>query len=217
MVDTSDAPAPSKSKLTGKRKKPEKESPKKSHKSSKKVEPEEEEDDDDESDEGPPMKKSKSNDGTKKAKKSEKSAKSTKHAEEEEEEGGGGKSKGKHTTTLLKKGRGIVEPHSGLAATHHVVDCNGVLYQCTLNQTNLTNANNNKFYKIQLLESDTGKGNVVCYSNWGRVGTPGSTQLQTATSRAAAVAMFTKKFREKTKNDFLSVHDDIDFLHKTQR
>lgn len=38
-------------------------------------------------------------------------------------------------------------------------------YDCTLNQTNISN-NNNKFYIIQLLEED---GHFFCWNRWGRV------------------------------------------------
>ncbi|NXP52117.1 PARP3 polymerase, partial [Heliornis fulica] len=73
-------------------------------------------------------------------------------------------------------------------------------YDCTLNQTNI-NANNNKFYIIQLLEHD---GAYSVWSHWGRVGEVGQSKLMPSTSLEAAKKDFEKKFWEKTKNSWVA-------------
>ncbi len=49
---------------------------------------------------------------------------------------------------------------------------NGTTYAATLNQSNIQN-NNNKFYIIQVLESETNSNNFYFFTRWGRVGVPG--------------------------------------------
>ncbi|XP_075369935.1 protein mono-ADP-ribosyltransferase PARP3 isoform X2 [Mycteria americana] len=73
-------------------------------------------------------------------------------------------------------------------------------YSCTLNQTNI-NANNNKFYIIQLIEHGS---TYNVWTRWGRVGEDGQTKLMTPASLEAAKKDFEKKFWEKTKNRWLT-------------
>lgn len=49
---------------------------------------------------------------------------------------------------------------------------NGKIYSATLNQTNVER-NNNKFYLLQILQSDTNPNNCHFFTRWGRVGVPG--------------------------------------------
>ena len=63
-----------------------------------------------------------------------------------------------------------------------------------LNQTNI-GANNNKFYKIQLVETSAG---VHLFTKWGRVGEAGATQEVGPMDSERAVKEFEKKFRAKT-------------------
>ncbi|XWS46632.1 hypothetical protein CRYUN_Cryun14cG0085200 [Craigia yunnanensis] len=73
------------------------------------------------------------------------------------------------------------------------------IYDAMLNQTNVGH-NNNKFYVIQLLESDDGKTYMV-YNRWGRVGVKGQTKLQGPfTSQQSAIVEFESKFFNKTNN-----------------
>ena len=103
-------------------------------------------------------------------------------------------------TRMVKKGRGVVDVNSGMQDKAHVYESGPKVYQCTLNQTNIAQ-NNNKFYVIQLLESDKG-GEYWVWTRWGRVGVIGQSNLDKAFSLPAAIAQFNKKFREKTSNDF---------------
>lgn len=114
----------------------------------------------------------------------------------------------KSGTKLIKKGRGVVDPHSGLAASAHIYEKGSVVYQCMLNQTNV-DQNNNKFYVIQLLESDTGSKYHV-FTRWGRVGAVGQQALDPCFNVDAAIAQFCKKFNDKTKNNWPTVCTDRD-------
>eukprot|EP01064_Diplonema_japonicum_P015004 TRINITY_DN22774_c0_g1_i1.p1 TRINITY_DN22774_c0_g1~~TRINITY_DN22774_c0_g1_i1.p1 ORF type:complete len:729 (+),score=200.43 TRINITY_DN22774_c0_g1_i1:37-2223(+) len=111
-----------------------------------------------------------------------------------------------NTTKLLKKGRGVVDPMSLKVDDCHVYEEGDDVYQCTLNQTNITTANNNKFYVIQLLESDKGKAWWL-FTRWGRVGVPGNTQLKAQSSIEAAKSAFKSQFRSKTSNSWESRKD----------
>ena len=81
-------------------------------------------------------------------------------------------------------------------------------FNVMLNQTNL-GANNNKFYKIQLIELST--GGYVLFTKWGRVGESGKTQEQGPwTDHDVAVKEFAKKFRSKTANSWQDYQEDKD-------
>jgi poly [ADP-ribose] polymerase 2/3/4 len=70
-------------------------------------------------------------------------------------------------------------------------------YDCMLNQTNI-GANNNKFYVIQVLESN---GKFYAWNRWGRVGETGQTALKGPYPKVeSAIADFQSKFRDKSGN-----------------
>mmetsp|Transcript_13919 Transcript_13919/g.21067 ORF Transcript_13919/g.21067 Transcript_13919/m.21067 type:complete len:489 (+) Transcript_13919:21-1487(+) len=71
-------------------------------------------------------------------------------------------------------------------------------YICMLNQTNIAQ-NNNKFYKIQLI--DTGSGFCV-FIHYGRVGEAGRTGHYYFGDAAKGIAEFKKKFKSKTGNNW---------------
>jgi len=75
-------------------------------------------------------------------------------------------------------------------------DADGTWWDCMLNQTNV-DANNNKFFVIQVIEVS---GKYDCWTRWGRVGEPGQNQNQSGLSLDAAKKAFDKKFHDKTKN-----------------
>ncbi len=61
-------------------------------------------------------------------------------------------------------------------ASHRVyIDDDGTIYDVSLNQTNV-DGNNNKFYRIQILESKLG-GDFRTWTCWGRVGECGEFPL----------------------------------------
>eukprot|EP00434_Breviolum_minutum_P001435 symbB.v1.2.001263.t1/scaffold65.1/size366479/10 len=74
-----------------------------------------------------------------------------------------------------------------------------------LNQTNV-GANNNKFYRIQLLKDDADK--VFLYTRWGRVGVAGQSSLALCGNQAIAETQFKAKFKDKS-----GVHYDMREAH----
>lgn len=70
-------------------------------------------------------------------------------------------------------------------------------YSCMLNQVNLVAANNNKFYKLQLIEASDG---CYQYVRYGRVGETGAQQVKGPWSEDEAVKSFMKQFKAKTAN-----------------
>lgn len=71
------------------------------------------------------------------------------------------------------------------------------VYSVVLNQTDIAK-NSNKYYKIQLIETDDGTFNV--FRAWGRVGYAGQSSLHEFSSIEAATKDFAKAYKEKTKN-----------------
>ena len=71
----------------------------------------------------------------------------------------------------------------------------GTIYDATLNQTN-TGKNNNKFYRIQLLESSA--GNYRTWTRWGRIGELGANKMLGEGSLGTAMHAFNQKFKDKT-------------------
>ncbi|KAM3821726.1 poly [ADP-ribose] polymerase 2 isoform 2-T3 [Vipera latastei] len=121
--------------------------------------------------------------------------------------------------TLTVKGKAPVDPECTAKAGKAHVYCEGDdVYDVMLNQTNLQ-FNNNKYYLIQLLEEDNAQSYSV-WMRWGRVGKPGQHSLVPCSGDLAkAKDIFTKKFLDKTKNEwdkrnsFQKVSGKYDLLH----
>ncbi|XP_061446489.1 poly [ADP-ribose] polymerase 2 isoform X2 [Rhineura floridana] len=121
--------------------------------------------------------------------------------------------------TLVVKGKAPVDPECSVKlGKAHVYYEGDDIYDVMLNQTNLQ-FNNNKYYLIQLLEDD-GARNYSVWMRWGRVGKPGQHSLVIcAGDLAKAKDVFTKKFLDKTKNEwskrcnFQKVLGKYDLLH----
>ncbi|XP_017969668.1 PREDICTED: poly [ADP-ribose] polymerase 2 [Theobroma cacao] len=119
--------------------------------------------------------------------------------EEEEKEKDSGKEE--KIVTATKKGAAVLDQGipDHIKAHYHVLQQGDNIYDAMLNQTNVGH-NNNKFYVIQLLESDDWKTYMV-YNRWGRVGVKGQTKLHGPfTSQQAAIVEFESKFFNKTNN-----------------
>ena len=101
--------------------------------------------------------------------------------------------------SVLKKGLAPVDGDCPQQAEYHVL-CEGKLaWDAMLNQTNIQ-ANNNKFYLLQLLQADSGKGYAV-WMRWGRVGYKGQNSWTTYSGDLdRAKSDFKKKFSAKTGN-----------------
>nr|CAB3477137.1 unnamed protein product [Digitaria exilis] len=106
----------------------------------------------------------------------------------------------KKMVTAMKKGAAVLDQHipDHIKLNYHVLQVGDDIYDATLNQTNVGD-NNNKFYIIQVLESDAG-GSFLLYNRWGRVGTRGQDKLYAFSTRDQAVYEFEGKFQDKTYN-----------------
>ncbi|CAN6561532.1 unnamed protein product [Malus baccata var. baccata] len=115
------------------------------------------------------------------------------------EEGNGSKEK---IVTATKKGAAVLDQWlpDDIKADYHVLQLGDDIYDAMLNQTNVGH-NNNKFYLIQVLESDVG-GSFMIYYRCGRVGVKGQNTLAPHTSRENAINEFKQKFYDKTRNDW---------------
>ncbi|CAG8520900.1 3017_t:CDS:1, partial [Cetraspora pellucida] len=113
----------------------------------------------------------------------------------------------KKMVKIIKKGKAPVDELFQMKDSFHVFSNTQATWDCLLNQTN-AGANNNKFFIIQLLESDSG-GNYYVYSRWGRVGYDGQQAMSgPLASLDIAKYEFEKKFRDKTKNKWMDICQD---------
>ena len=75
-------------------------------------------------------------------------------------------------------------------------------YDVKLMQTNIGGGrNNNKFYIIQVLVSE---GKYFSWNRWGRLGEEGQNKLEACASEEEAIKSFSKKFKDKTKNTWVT-------------
>ncbi|KAL3648050.1 Poly [ADP-ribose] polymerase 2 [Castilleja foliolosa] len=112
--------------------------------------------------------------------------------------------------TATKKGSAVLDKclPDHIKAQYHVLHVGDEIYDAMLNQTNV-GQNNNKFFVIQVLESDDG-GKFMVYFRWGRVGVKGQDKLNGPyTSQEASISMFEKKFSDKTKNHWCNRKDFV--------
>ncbi|VDO24680.1 unnamed protein product [Brugia timori] len=103
---------------------------------------------------------------------------------------------------VILKGIAAVDPecHELVGTTHVYTEFNNV-YDALLNQTS-AQCNKNKFFIIQLLESDIEKRYWVWF-RWGRVGYKGQTSLNPCgTNLTLAKKLFCDKFKNKTTNEW---------------
>lgn len=75
------------------------------------------------------------------------------------------------------------------------VDDDGIIYDASLNQSNIR-ANNNKFYILQLLKTDSDQ--FYTYTRWGRVGENGQDKMLNVGDLDDALKDFQKKFKDKS-------------------
>ena len=96
--------------------------------------------------------------------------------------------------SVVLKGRAPVDSECPAASSHHVFCEGDDIWDCMLNQTNISGGNNNnKYYLIQLLEKDGG-GSYSVWMRWGRVGFKGQNSL---TPCAANLEYAKSTFRSK--------------------
>ena len=102
------------------------------------------------------------------------------------------------------KGRAAVDASCPRADDCHVYDPGAAdCHDALLNQTDIAN-NHNKYYIIQLLETDAEPRRYYAWNRWGRVGEERNYQnaLRGPVGLDDAKKDFEKKFRDKTKNEW---------------
>ena len=100
--------------------------------------------------------------------------------------------------SVIVKGLVPVDQYFPMASSYSVHHDSEGPWDAMLNQTNI-GQNNNKFYVLQLLESDNKTGWCTWF-RWGRVGVPGQNMLQQHSTLASAKAVFQTKYTDKTVN-----------------
>ncbi|ORY32440.1 PARP-domain-containing protein [Rhizoclosmatium globosum] len=120
--------------------------------------------------------------------------------EEEEEKEEEEKEEEQLIVKAIKKGKAPVDSGApgSITSSYHVLEKDGIVYDALLNQTNI-NANNNKFYVIQVLKHDS-QNTYIAWNRWGRVGAGGQTASPAFNNPDDAIHAFEKKFLDKTKN-----------------
>ena len=113
----------------------------------------------------------------------------------------------KKITKVISKSGAVVDSVVPFSNNYHVVldennDFNGKYFSCTLNQSNLDH-NNNKFYIIQLLQSEI-DSSYILFTRWGRVGVRG--EFKTANCNFEnGIKLFMKKYKEKTSRGYKEI------------
>lgn len=96
---------------------------------------------------------------------------------------------------MITKGGAAVDSFVVDKEAYRVFQDGGKIYSATLNQADL-NANNNKFYIIQILQHEA-SSELYFWSRWGRVGVPGQNCKAGPLSKSSAIQQYTKKYYDK--------------------
>ncbi|KAF1844248.1 poly polymerase 2 ADP-ribosyltransferase 2 [Cucurbitaria berberidis CBS 394.84] len=89
-----------------------------------------------------------------------------------------------------------IDEYCPLGSYQVYIDGDGTIWDASLNQTNAS-ANNNKFYKVQLLSNASGS-DFKTWTRWGRVGERGQMAMLGGGSLSDAIKNFEKKFKDKS-------------------
>jgi poly [ADP-ribose] polymerase len=119
----------------------------------------------------------------------------------------------------IKKGRAMVDSKVTNVDSYRVYDDDTQTYAATLMWSDLKN-NNNKFYLIQLLDSEKNKGQYSLWTRWGRVGYDGQFSMQNYTDLDKAKREYEKKYKEKTTKGYTEIetsYDDEDEKPKQEK
>lgn len=105
---------------------------------------------------------------------------------------------------MITKGGAAVDSLVPNSSAYRVLVEGGKVYSATLNQSNL-DANNNKFYIIQVLVHEA-TGAIWVWNRWGRVGVPGMNALKGPYQKPQALSDFNSKYNDKAvKGDYREI------------
>jgi poly [ADP-ribose] polymerase len=110
---------------------------------------------------------------------------------------------------VILKGNVPVDQYFSQQATYKVLVHMGTTYAKTLNQSNIQN-NNNKFYILQILQSESNPNQINFFTRWGRVGVEGQRAEIPCVSPDIAIHYFNKKCREKINGGYREVEMNYD-------
>eukprot|EP01029_Cantina_marsupialis_P019336 TRINITY_DN44947_c0_g1_i4.p1 TRINITY_DN44947_c0_g1~~TRINITY_DN44947_c0_g1_i4.p1 ORF type:complete len:1169 (-),score=438.26 TRINITY_DN44947_c0_g1_i4:173-3643(-) len=121
-------------------------------------------------------------------------------------------SKGDGKRKVIMKGYAPLDPFlpAHLECCHVYDEGPNNVWDCMLNQTNLS-SNNNKFYVIQLLSDGN---NYYTFTRWGRVGVKGQQMTAGPGDLQTCKDAFEKKFYTKTKNHWEDRDDFVSYARK---
>lgn len=114
---------------------------------------------------------------------------------------------------FIKKGKAIIDYRFPHANEYHIYESKNNIYTCTLNQTNIKD-NNNKFYIMQLAESDGTPHEYYLFTIYGRVGYKGISNSKELSSVTEGISLFCKIFKTKTGNNW---YDRKNFKKKVKK
>ena len=120
--------------------------------------------------------------------------------------------------TQIVKGQCAVDSACPIAADLHVYEADDDdVYDATLNQTDIS-VNANKYYILQVLETDALPHQYYTWNRWGRVGEERNKQNQLLgpMSLEEALKDHKKKFKDKTKNEWADRSDFVKHDKKYQ-
>ena len=122
------------------------------------------------------------------------------------------KEEGKTETKIVKvvkKGNAVVDKSVPMGGSYHVYEEPTKVYHASLMWSDLRN-NNNKFYIVQLLQSDAVSTNYSVFNRWGRVGVDGQHAIFKFTDLNSAKHQFNKKLNEKVNKGYTEITISFD-------
>jgi poly [ADP-ribose] polymerase len=100
---------------------------------------------------------------------------------------------------MVLKGLIPVDQYFSKSIQYKIFTDDDKIYAATLNQSNIE-ANNNKFYIIQLLQNENSTNEFVLFTRWGRVGVQGQSAEQILKNKDVAIKEYNKKLNEKKRS-----------------
>ncbi|KAJ3185854.1 Poly [ADP-ribose] polymerase 1 [Gaertneriomyces sp. JEL0708] len=105
------------------------------------------------------------------------------------------------TARVMVKGGAAVDPASHLQDTHHVLNEDDRLWSVVLSRTDVQRGTNS-YYKLQLLQADSGQHEYVLFRSWGRIGTAIGGTTKDVGPKDEMKELFCHHYEEKSGNIF---------------